>query len=169
MSNDELIEKIAKGTEVRARFSSAETMIDNPSKEEYEVAIEDGLADINSFKPITNLTLEQMYNKGSIWIRLIYLATEMNIYRLLIKDWVANGMDANIEDLSLASKLPDYQSLYSDLKIEFEEKAEDVKAGGPVTRGSSFSTAPATMGSVGNNSAYLQALKHQLEKNNTVH
>ena len=164
-----LIGKITKAVEEMARFDKADTMITNPSPLEYERAILDGVEDINLFKPNTSYTLEQIYNKGSRWIRVLYLATEINIYRLLVKDWVANGMDVDLGDLSLPSKLGDYQSLLSDLESKFQETLTAMKSGGPLTRSSAFSTGKSNANGYLGSSAYLEALKNQLDKNRTIY
>lgn len=165
-----IIEKITKVVAGMARFDNADTLIRNPEPEEYERAILDGVEDINLFKPVTSYDLETLYNKGSRWVRLLYLATEINIYRLLVKDWVANGMDVDLGELSLSSKLSDYQSLLSDLESKFQETLAQVKAGGPFVTASSFSTKQGMgLSATGSRSAYLQALKNQLDKNNTVY
>jgi len=165
---EELIEKITKTVTKMARFDSADTMIDNPEPEEYEMAILNGVEDINLFKPVTSYDLNELYSKGSRWMRLLYLATEINIYRLLVKDWVANGMDVDLGELSLASKLPDYQSLLADLEAKFQETLAQVKAGGPFVASGTFGTKRGSS-SVANNNAYLEAVRNQLDKNNTVH
>jgi len=164
---EKTIEKIQKAVASRARFDIPENLIVNPSPIEYEMAILDGIEDINNFKPLTSYSLENLIAKGSRWMRIVYLASEVNIYRILVKDWVAQGLDANIEELSLASRLPDYNSILSELEAKLEESVSRIKQG-PVTRQSSFSTLPTTSASL-SSSAYLQALKNQLDKNNTVY
>lgn len=165
---DLLIGKITKTVTGMARFDEADTMIKNPTPAEYERAILDGVEDINLYKPMTQYSVESMYAKGSRWQRVIYLATEINIYKVLVKDWVANGMDVDLGDLSLPSKLGDYQGILADLEGKFQETLEAMKSGGPVTRSSSFVT---NIGATSNtrSSAYLEALKNQLDKNNTVY
>jgi len=165
---DLLIGKITKTVTGLARFDEADTMIKNPTPAEYEMAILSGVEDINLFKPMTQYSVESMYAKGSRWQRVLYLATEINIYRLIVKDWVANGMDVDLGDLSLPSKLGDYQGLLSDLESKFQETMEAMKSGGPIVRSASFSTIKGSNVN-GRSSAYLEALKNQLEKNNTVY
>jgi len=163
----EIIGIIQKQLNNTSRFESANTMIPNPDSPEMQQAIEDAVDDINLKTHLSNYTLEAYWNKGNPYRRLLRLATEINIYKLLIKDWVANGMDVDLGDLSLPSKLGDYQSLLSDLKIEFDEIIESVKKGKPRSSMSSFSTKPTSLN--GRSSAYLQALRNQLEKNRTVY
>jgi len=134
MTYDEIKEDVIKIINTMTRFPIMDNLIDNPTPEEIERAMLDGVEDINNFKPVTDYDVETLYNKGSRWRRVFHLATEINIYRTLVKDWVANGLDASIEEFNLPNKLPDYQSLLADLEQKFENSVNALKAGKPVVR-----------------------------------
>lgn len=125
---DTLVEEV----KVRTRFELFNDLVGDivkkPDYDEIVAAIYDGLGDINSREPATKYSIEFiMNNPDTRWKKALMLVSSRNVIQSLIFDWTANGMSAQIEDLSIENKLDDYHRLYEILTNQFDDLIDKLK------------------------------------------
>lgn len=112
----------------RYRFNMYENALENLTKDEIIDAIYDSLEEINETTPQTDYTLLSLVQRGRRYRRLMIIGAGKYSIITLISHWSSNGIDVQVEDLSLSSKLGDFQSLLSTLQEQFAEKLKELKA-----------------------------------------
>lgn len=102
--------------DARYRFTEASNQITNLTNLEKECAAFDALQDINSIKPQTDWTLEDLLdpNGDPRWYRYFILATGRNCVRVLLSDWVQNGFENVIDEFKLEDRVDRYER-YADM------------------------------------------------------
>lgn len=124
---DQCYEKLLSDIKIWCRFSSIDNLLPTPTDEEIKMAIKIALDDINSFPPKTGLNVESTVNSQDASYTLLMYGSCKNTLWTLLLDWTANGIDAQLDSLSLQSKRPDYESLFNLVKEEFNIRLENYK------------------------------------------
>jgi hypothetical protein len=120
---------IAGHLEKRWRFSKQDNLIDQPPvREELEEQVYSALGEINAFPPKTGWSLEDCYNDVEGGRRsLLMFGAAKNVAQLLLSHFSFESFDAQIGDLSYPSKIPEIESLHSNLVDRFNERLEKLK------------------------------------------
>lgn len=111
----------------RYRFLQYENALENLDKEEIYDAITDALEEINEYPPRSQRTLLDFVKLGIRYRRLLIMGAARNAVSTLVSIWTSNGIDVSVEDLSVSSKLGDFQSLLSTLTEQFEKALTEMK------------------------------------------
>ena len=132
---EELIQLIT----TKSRLDKSENMVSKPTYEEFEVAILEALADINSFPPKSAVTVESALANPTIKMILVTGASRY-ILDTVISEWVSNGQDFSIAEFEIIDRLDRYESYRDSLQDSFEKKLENAKNSGifpksKITRG----------------------------------
>lgn len=112
---------------VWCRFGTIDNLLEIPSDDEIKIAINIALDDINSFPPKTSQTVLGAVQNQDAWYTTLMYGACKNILWTLLCDWTANGIDAQLDSLSIQSKRPDYEALFSNAKEQFENRLERIK------------------------------------------
>lgn len=117
-------------SEVKRRFrlDRYDNMLEKLSDVEIEDALYDALEEINQHTPVTTFNFVQLMAQGQRYRRLLIIGAGKYCTQTLLSEWVSNGMDIAVEDISLANKQGDFQSLFDNLKTQFEEGLTALKA-----------------------------------------
>lgn len=124
---EQAYQKCLSDVKVWCRFDSIDNLLPKPTDEEIRIAINITVDDINSTPPRTSATLLGSVNSGDAYYTTIMYGTCKNVLWTLLLDWTANGIDAQLDSLSLSSKRPDYESLFQLANEEFKSRLEKVK------------------------------------------
>jgi len=147
LTRDQSYELAMNDVKLHCRFPQIDNLLPLPTDEEIKLAIQLSIDDINVYPPKTSVTIESAANSVDAWYSTVILGACKNTVRTLIADWTANGINANIDSLTLESKLSDYQALYERFLTDFNERLERIKKSyGAATKG--------LPGALGENSMY---------------
>lgn len=109
------------------RFSTIDNLLEIPSDPEIKIAINIALDDINSYPPRTSQTVLGAVQNQDAWYTTLMYGACKNILWTLLCDWTGNGIDAQLDSLSISSRRGDYESLFSNAKEQFESRLERIK------------------------------------------
>lgn len=125
----------------RYRFFKYFNALENLNKEEIIDALYDALEEINEMTPQSDYTLLKLVSRGRRYRRVLILGAAKYCVITLISHWTSDGIDVTVEDLSVSSKLSDFQSLLSTISDQFTERLKELKAYDRLTiKTSTFST-----------------------------
>ena len=118
-----------KGLLIRFRFADADNIIDNPTDDELNAALEDGIGYINSFPPTTRWDLDYFLNDnlGLHWKTVWYNAAAMYVLQMILTDLTANSYDVNFQELSVPDRTSSYESMLSTVKDNLDSQLETLK------------------------------------------
>lgn len=111
----------------RYRFFQYENALENLTKDEVIDAIYDTLEEINQTTPPTDYSLLNFVALGHRYRRLLILGAAKYSVLTLISIWTSNGIDVQVEDLSVSSKLSDFQQLFQTFDEQFKERLAYLK------------------------------------------
>jgi len=123
---DQAYEQAIKDVKIWCRFDQIDNLLPAPTDEEVKIAINMALDNINSAPPKSSYTLLGTIGNGAWYTTLMYGACKNILWTLLV-DWTANGIDAQLDSLSLQSKRPDYESLFNMASDQFNALLEKTK------------------------------------------
>ena len=123
---DQAYEQAITDVKIWCRFSQIDNLLPAPSDEEIKIAINMALDNINSAPPRSSFTLLGTIGVGAWYTTLMYGACKNILWTLLV-DWTANGIDAQLDSLSLQSKRPDYEALFNLASEQFNSSLEKTK------------------------------------------
>lgn len=124
---DQAYEKSTRDVKVWCRFDQIDNLLPIPTDEEIKIALNIALDDINVMPPKTSFTLLGTVNSQDAWYTTLMYGACKNVLWTLLCDWTANGIDAQLDSLSLASKRPDYESLFNLFNDQFNNRLENIK------------------------------------------
>lgn len=128
MSEAEAVEYFVEKVEAAVRKANLDVMVPNPSPDEITASIYDILDDINSFAPETHFTLENIANMTDVrWKRLIVLGAAALCFDVMIAELTANGVDIQVGDFNLPSKLTDISAFRENWYAQFTTLLERLK------------------------------------------
>ena len=110
------------------RFDQIDNLLPKPTGEEVRIAINLAVDDINTTPPRTSATLLSSVNSADAYYTTIMYGACKNVLWTLLVDWTANGVDAQLDSLSLSSRRPDYEALFNLANDEFNRRLERIKA-----------------------------------------
>lgn len=112
----------------RYRFFSYLNALENLRRDEVLDALYDALEEINETTPQSDYSLLKLVTRGQRYRRVLILGAAKYCVITLISHWTSDGIDVTVEDLSVSSKLGDFQSLLSTITDQFTEKLKELKA-----------------------------------------
>lgn len=123
------MEALIKLITTKSRLNKSENMVTQPTPEEFEVAILEALADMNSFPPKSAVTIESAMENPTIKMILVTGAS-IYIVNTIIAEWVSNGQGFAIADFEIIDRLDRYESYRDSLQDSFDKKLENAKKSG---------------------------------------
>lgn len=138
------MEELIKLITTKSRLDKSDNMVEQPTPEEFEVAIIEALADMNSFPPKSAVTAESALANPTIKMILVTGASRY-ILDTVIAEWVSNGQGFAIADFEIIDRLDRYESYRDSLQDSFDKKLENAKNSGvfpksKITRGGNVKT-----------------------------
>lgn len=142
------MEELIKLITTKSRLDKSENMVSQPIPEEFEVAIMEALADMNSFPPKSAVTVESALANPTIKMILV-TGSSRYILDTVIAEWVSNGQGFAIADFEIIDRIDRYESYRDSLQDSFDKKLENAKNSGifprsKITRGGNIKTGSTT-------------------------
>lgn len=142
------MEELIKLITTKSRLDKSENMVSKPTPEEFEVAIMEALADMNSFPPKSAVTVESALADSTVKMILV-TGSSRYILDTVIAEWVSNGQGFAIADFEIIDRIDRYESYRDSLQDSFDKKLENAKNSGifprsKITRGGNIKTGSTT-------------------------
>lgn len=116
---------------IRAVCSSnlQENYISGLTNPNIEIAMKLALSKINSKKPMTSFTLEELISdeKAPLWFDTIVSGASYYSLNIQASEWMHNGINVSIGDVILENKISDYHTVADRFKEDFFESLEEIK------------------------------------------
>jgi len=122
--------ELINAVKATTRADKSDNLIQNLSSSEFEVAMNLAISHINTAKPMTSYTVDKiMTDLKSTHYTLMVYATAYYAINILVAEWVHNGIDISLDsDITVSSKLSEYEELADRYKDIFTEMLETVKS-----------------------------------------
>ncbi len=124
---EQAYQKCLSDVKVWCRFDQLDNLLPKPTDDEIRIAIDITVDDINSVPPRTSSTLLGSINSADAFYTTIMYGTCKNVLWSLLVDWTGNGIDAQLDSLSLQSRRSDYESLFRLAEEMFEKRLSNIK------------------------------------------
>jgi len=122
--------KLIEAVKATIRSDKADNLVQNLTDSEFEIAMNMALSHINTAKPMTSYTVDQIMTdlKPTYYTLMVY-ATAYYAVNILVADWVHNGMEIELDSgITISNRLSDYEGLADRYKETFTNMLETVKS-----------------------------------------
>jgi len=118
------------------RSELQDNFIEDISNNDLETAFDMTISRINIWKPMTNFTKEDLLSDElyPVWFAVILDGVAYYALTAQISEWMHNGMDISIDQLSIQDKMDSYITVADRFKDEFESLLEQIKSGLQTTK-----------------------------------
>jgi hypothetical protein len=125
---EQAYDRVTRDVKIWCRFDSIDNLLPKPTDQEIQIAANIAVDDINTTPPLSNVTLLGSVTANDAYYTTIMYGTCKNILWTLLMDWTANGIDAQLDSLSLESRRPYYEQLFQTANENFTNRLEKLKA-----------------------------------------
>ena len=106
-----------------------DNFINNISDKDIENSMIMALGCINLAKPITQLTIDEILSDdNSIWLNPLIYGTAYHIIMHQVAEWMHNGINISIDELSVEDKMSNYKEIADSYKEECQNMTQTIKS-----------------------------------------
>ena len=111
------------------RRNLQENFITNITDTDIENSMIMALGCINLTKPITQLTIDEILSDdGSVWLNPLIYGTAYHIIMHQVSEWMHNGINVSIDELSVEDKMSAYKEIADSYKEECKNMTQEIKS-----------------------------------------
>jgi len=158
MTTEDLLKMVVLG----ARSAVQDNFIEKVTSEDTKMAVNMTVSYINTYKPITNYTIYDLIgdNDASPWVSVLVHGSIYHLIMNQVSEWMHNGMDVSIDELSVSDKMEAYKEIAEAHKETFEQLLQNVKSQFYITKARALvKKVTSNMYSSGTSSRFCSQLK----------